>query len=72
MTIHDHKELRSLSRRIFAAAGVNEREASVAEQFAAGNTTSIVTDMFPLDDVNEALGLLRSGQVLGRCVLQIG
>ena len=45
---------------------------NVAEHFAAGKTTSIVTDMFPLDKVNEALALLRSGKVLGRCVLQVG
>ncbi len=38
---------------------------------AGGRISSIVTDAFPLDQVNEALALLRSGQVLGRCVLRM-
>jgi propanol-preferring alcohol dehydrogenase len=44
---------------------------AAVQHLASGKTKSIVTDRFPLDQVNEALALLRSGQVLGRCVLQI-
>lgn len=44
---------------------------SAAELVAAGKTKSIVTDTYPLEEVNEALALLRAGQVLGRCVLEI-
>ena len=44
---------------------------SAAEQVELGNITSIVTDTFPLEQVNEALERLRSGAVLGRCVLKI-
>ena len=38
---------------------------------AAGRTRSIVTDTHPLEQVNEALERLRSGRVMGRCVLTI-
>ena len=38
---------------------------------AAGETKSIVTDQLPFDQINEALAKLRSGEVLGRLVLQM-
>ena len=38
---------------------------------AEGKTQSIVTDRFPFAHVNEALARLRSGQVLGRLVLEM-
>ena len=38
---------------------------------AAGRIRSIVTDTEPLDRVNEALGKLRRGEVIGRLVLEI-
>lgn len=37
---------------------------------AEGKTQSIVTDLYPFDQVNEALARLRDGKVLGRLVLQ--
>lgn len=43
----------------------------VAKLVAEGRTQSIVTDRRSLDQVNEALGLLRSGRVLGRLVLEM-
>lgn len=37
--------------------------------FAQGRIRSIVTDLYPLEEANEALAALRAGQVLGRAVL---
>jgi propanol-preferring alcohol dehydrogenase len=39
---------------------------------AAGRVRSIVTERSPLSGANEALGRLRSGEVIGRLVLDIG
>jgi len=39
-----------------------------AAMVASGKTQSIVTDSYPFENINEALGLLRAGKVLGRCV----
>ena len=36
---------------------------------AAGKIKSIVTDMYPLENANEALAFLRAGKALGRVVL---
>jgi len=38
---------------------------------AEGKTKSIVTDQLPFEAINEALAKLRSGEVLGRLVLQM-
>ncbi|MCH2126045.1 MAG: zinc-binding dehydrogenase [Pirellulaceae bacterium] len=49
-----------------------KRDLLQAAQLAAnGSTQSIVTDTYPIAEVNEALAKLREGNVLGRCVLQI-
>ena len=36
---------------------------------ADGKIKSIVTDIYPLEEINEAMGALRAGKVLGRAVL---
>ena len=46
--------------------------AAAAALVSGGKVKSIVTDSSPLEDVNEALARLRNGEVLGRCVLEIG
>ncbi len=45
---------------------------NVVNLVASGRTQSIVTNTLPLEQINEALDLLRAGKVLGRLVLQIG
>jgi len=44
----------------------------VVNLVASGKTQPIVTNTLPLEQINEALDLLRAGQVLGRMVLEIG
>ena len=51
--------------------GRKRDQIAAAELVASGKIKSIVTDTYPLDQVNEALEQLRSGQVLGRCVLLV-
>jgi len=66
------KELAQKELEIIGARCGRKRDLlGAADLVAAGRTQSIVTDTYPLEQVNEALDLLRSGQVLGRCVLTI-
>jgi propanol-preferring alcohol dehydrogenase len=51
-------------------AGSTRDLLAVARLAASGKISSIVTDLCLLEQVNEALHRLRSGQVLGRLVLQ--
>ena len=51
--------------------GRKRDQIAAAELVASGKIKSIVTNTYPLDQVNEALEQLRSGQVLGRCVLLV-
>ena len=56
---------------IGSRAGSRRDLAAALALFAQGRVRSIVTDRAPLANVNDALAKLRSGQVLGRLVLEI-
>ena len=51
--------------------GARSDISAAAEALAAGDVRSIVTDRYPLEDVNRAHEKLRSGEVLGRLVLAL-
>ncbi|MFL5259114.1 MAG: alcohol dehydrogenase catalytic domain-containing protein [Hyphomicrobiales bacterium] len=53
-------------------AGSRRDLAAALDLFAQGRIRSIVTDRAPLTNVNEALAKLRTGNVLGRMVLEPG
>jgi propanol-preferring alcohol dehydrogenase len=72
--VHVERALRRSGRgrpRFGSRCGSRRELAAALDLSAAGDIRSIVTDRAPLNQVNEALDKLRSGEVLGRLVLDI-
>ena len=67
------KRLAQGELEVIGSRGGTRRDLSDIVALAAlGNFQSIVTQIFPLNQANEALAALRTGQVLGRLVLAVG
>lgn len=66
LMLHEHEH----EKEVVGARGSTRQELEEAARLAsAGLLTPMVSDTFPLEGINEALGHLAAGRIIGRAVL---